>query len=164
MKIVVSCDHTGFSLVNPIIELLTSLGHQVYNLAPQQYDADDDYPDYIYPAARMVANGQSDRAIIVGGSGQAEAITANRLKGIRAALFYGPVAATESIDIEGSKPQDNFEIIRLSRQHNNANVLSLAARFMNEDTIKKAITIWLDEPFSNADRHFRRIKKIDGEL
>jgi ribose 5-phosphate isomerase B len=109
-----------------------------------EYDALDDYPDFIFPCAKAVAEDQESRGIILGGSGQGEAMAANRIKGIRAAVFYnGPE-----------------EIIKLSRQHNNANILSLGARFMTEEEIYRIIKIWFDEDFKGG-RHQRRIEKLD---
>ena len=109
-----------------------------------EYDALDDYPDYIFPCAKAVASDLESRGIILGGSGQGEAMAANRVKGVRAAVFYnGPV-----------------EIVKLSREHNNANILSLGARFMTEDEIYAVIQMWLDEPFGGG-RHQRRIDKLD---
>ena len=109
-----------------------------------EYDALDDYPDFIFPCARAVAADPSSRGNILGGSGQGEAMAANRIKGVRAAVFYN-----------GPK-----EIIKLSREHNNANILSLGARFMSEEEIYKIIELWLEEPFEGG-RHERRIAKLD---
>jgi ribose 5-phosphate isomerase B len=97
----------------------------------------------------------------MGGSGQGEAIAANRVLGVRAALFYGPVVAKVAVDAEGTMSDDPYEIVKLSRQHNDANVLSLSGRFLTLDEMKTALTIWLDTPFSGADRHARRIRKLD---
>jgi ribose 5-phosphate isomerase B len=99
----------------------------------------------------------------MGGSGQGEAMAANRVKGVRAAVFYSPAIAVEPIDAEGNRSDDPYEIVKLSRQHNDANVLSLSGRFLTLEQMKTAIKIWLETPFSGAERHTRRIKKLDEE-
>mgnify|MGYP006134635433 FL=1 len=144
MKIHIATDHAGLDLKNIIRDYLISKGHEVTDHGAHEYDALDDYPDYIFPCAKAVASDLESRGIILGGSGQGEAMAANRVKGVRAAVFYnGPV-----------------EIVKLSREHNNANILSLGARFMTEDEIYGVIEMWLDEPFEGG-RHQRRIDKLD---
>ena len=144
MKIHIATDHAGLDLKNIIRDYLISKGHEVTDHGAHEYDALDDYPDYIFPCAKAVASDFESRGIILGGSGQGEAMAANRVKGVRAAVFYnGPV-----------------EIVKLSREHNNANILSLGARFMTEDEIYAVIQMWLDEPFGGG-RHQRRIDKLD---
>ena len=144
MKIHIATDHAGLDLKNIIRDYLISKGHEVTDHGAHEYDALDDYPDYIFPCAKAVASDLESRGIILGGSGQGEAMAANRVKGVRAAVFYnGPV-----------------DIVKLSREHNNANVLSLGARFMTEDEIYGVIEMWLDEPFEGG-RHQQRIDKLD---
>jgi ribose 5-phosphate isomerase B len=144
MKIHIATDHAGLDLKNIIRNYLISKGHEVTDHGAHEYDALDDYPDYIFPCAKAVASDLESRGIILGGSGQGEAMAANRVKGVRAAVFYnGPV-----------------EIVKLSREHNNANILSLGARFMTQDEIYGVIEMWLDEPFGGG-RHQRRIDKLD---
>lgn len=145
MKIHIATDHAGLDLKNIIRDYLISKGHEITDHGAHEYDALDDYPDYIFPCAKAVASDLESRGIILGGSGQGEAMAANRVKGVRAAVFYnGPV-----------------EIVKLSREHNNANILSLGARFMTEDEIYGVIEMWLDEPFGGG-RHQRRIDKLDS--
>ena len=144
MKIHLATDHAGLELKNTIKEFLSGGGYDVTDHGAHEYDALDDYPDFIFPCARAVAADASSRGIILGGSGQGEAMAANRIKGVRAAVFYN-----------GPK-----EIIKLSREHNNANILSLGARFMSEEEIYKIIELWLEEPFEGG-RHERRIAKLD---
>jgi ribose 5-phosphate isomerase B len=163
MKIAVTTDHTGFEDLKQIVTFLESLGHKCTDFGPKTFDLADDYPDFIFPAARSVASGSCEVAIIMGGSGQGEAMTANRIRGVRCAVFYGPVLPKIAIDAEGNTSDDPYEIIKLSRQHNNANVLSLSARFLSMDEMKQAIRIWLDTPISNVNRHLRRIEKLDTE-
>ena len=145
MKIHLATDHAGLELKDKIKLYLTESGHEVTDHGAYEYDALDDYPDFIFPCARAVAEDNESRGIILGGSGQGEAMAAKRIHGIRAAVFYnGPE-----------------EIIKLSRQHNNANILSLGARFMSEEEICRIIEIWFGENFE-AGRHQRRIDKLDN--
>ena len=145
MKIHLATDHAGLELKDKIKLYLTELGHEVIDHGAHEYDALDDYPDFIFPCAKAVAQDDQSRGIILGGSGQGEAMAANRIKGIRAAVYYnGPE-----------------EIIELSRQHNNANILSLGARFMSEKEIYRIIEIWFDTDFEEG-RHQRRINKLDN--
>jgi len=160
MKIAVATDHAGFEALKELKAFLRSLGHEVLDFGPKSFDKEDDYPDFMFPAAKAVASGECEKGIILGGSGQGEAMSANRVKGVRCALFYGPVTAKTAVDAEGNMSDDPYEIVKLSRQHNDANVLSLSGRFVSLDEMKKAIQIWLDEPFAGG-RHDRRIKKID---
>ena len=144
MKIHLATDHAGLELKNIIKEHLKENGHDVTDHGAHEYAALDDYPDFIFPCAKSVAADPESRGIILGGSGQGEAMTANRVKGVRAAVFYnGPE-----------------EIVKLSREHNNANILSLGARFMNQAEIYDVIEMWLAEPFEGG-RHQRRIEKLD---
>lgn len=144
MKIHLATDHAGLDLKNSIREYLINQGYDVKDHGAYEYDALDDYPDFIIPCAKAVSKDLNSRGIIFGGSGQGEAMAANRIKGVRAAVFYnGP-----------------DEIIQLSRQHNNANILSIGARFMIESEIHSAIEIWLKEPFEGG-RHVKRIEKLD---
>lgn len=144
-------DHAGFELKEKLKAYLMELGYDVKDHGAFSFDAGDDYPDFIRPAAEAVAaSPEIDRAIILGGSGQGEAMVANRLPGVRAAVFYGHTDG------------ETFgNIVRLSREHNNANVLALGARFLSEEDAKTAVTMWLDTLFSEEERHVRRISKID---
>ena len=144
MNIHLATDHAGLELKNAIKDCLKEKGHEVTDHGAHEYDAQDDYPDFIFPCARAVAADPESRGIILGGSGQGEAMAANRIKGVRAAVYYG----------------SEWEIARLSREHNNANVLSLGARFISEQEIYDIIETWLDEPFEGG-RHQRRIDKLD---
>ncbi len=161
MKIVLATDHAGFEALKQLKQFLESLGHICTDLGPSSYNADDDYPDFILPAAYALGKGEYDCGIIFGGSGQGEAMAANRVKGVRCTVFYGPVAPRESVDISGQKSDDPYEILRLSRSHNHANMLSLASRFLSDEQIKRAAEVWLAAPYSEEARHIRRIKKLD---
>ena len=144
MIIHLATDHAGLDLKNSIKKYLIENSFDVQDHGAHEYDALDDYPDFIFPCAQAVARDTKSRGIILGGSGQGEAMAANRVKGVRAAVFY-------------NGPDD---IIKLSRQHNNANILSLGARFMKKSEIYRVIEIWINEPFEGG-RHVRRIEKLD---
>ena len=144
MKIHLATDHAGLELKEKVKLYLSDLNYEVIDHGAYEYDALDDYPDFIFPCANAVSNDLESKGIILGGSGQGEAMAANRVKGVRAAVFYnGP-----------------DEIIKLSRQHNNANILSLGARFMSEEEMYKIIEVWLSTDFESG-RHQRRIEKLD---
>lgn len=161
MKVAITTDHAGFEALKDLKMYIESMGHECIDCGPREFDANDDYPDYIFPAAQAVADGVCDRAIIMGGSGQGEAMAANRIRGVRCALFYGPVLAKLPVDAEGNMSSDPYEIVRLSRTHNNANVLSLSGRFLTVDEMKEALRIWFTTDFLPVERHERRIHKLD---
>jgi len=145
MKIYLASDHAGFDLKEKLKTFLAESGHEVVDGGAYQHDESDDYPDFVVPVAQSVSGDGSSRAIILGGSGQGEAIAANRILGVRAVLYYG----------------GPLDIVKVSREHNDANILSLAARFVNEKEAKEAVKLFLETPFSEDMRHQRRIKKID---
>jgi ribose 5-phosphate isomerase B len=160
MKIALASDHTGLEQINHLAEFLTSTGHECINYGPKTFDPDDDYPDFIRPAAEAVASGACEVGIIMGGSGQGEAMCANRVLGARCTLFYGTSTAIAAVDISGHTSDDPYEILRLSRQHNHANMLSLAARFVSLEDMKRAIQTWLATDWDKAERHERRVHKL----
>lgn len=148
MKIFLSSDHAGFELKEQIKNYLVSVGQDVQDCGADKYVETDDYPDTIAPGIKaLIEYGvEKGRAIIFGGSGQGEAIIANRFKGIRAGLYYG----------------GNLDVIRLLREHNNANVLSLGARMVQFDEANAAVDMFLETDFTKEERHERRIAKIDS--
>lgn len=162
MNIALATDHAGFEQLKQLQEYLEDLGHECHNFGPKNLSPGDDYPDFIRPAAGAVATGKCEKGVILGGSGQGEAITANRLAGVRCAVFYGPVVPRGIVDAEGHVSHNPYEIIKLSRQHDDTNMLSLAARFVSLEDMKQTVKLWLDTPFSGEERHLRRIQKIDG--
>ncbi|MDE2041402.1 MAG: RpiB/LacA/LacB family sugar-phosphate isomerase [Patescibacteria group bacterium] len=153
--IILAADHAGFELKEAIKKFLEGRGEQVFDVGAHELKPEDDYPEYMTAAAMKVASdmkGQT-RAIIFGGSGQGEAMVANRFPGVRAVVWYGG----------GDSASDSHEsILKLSREHNNSNVLSIGARFVSEDQAKHAVLVWLETPFSNEERHARRIEEIDS--
>jgi ribose 5-phosphate isomerase B len=160
MKIALSTDHAGFEQVSELQEFLESEGHECTYFGPEQLDPADDYPDFIIPAACAVAAKECEFGVILGRSGQGEAIAANRIKGARCAVYYGPALAVEPVDANGEISTDPYEIIRKSRMHNNSNMLSLASVYVNVDEMKKVLKLWLETPFDGG-RHLQRIQKID---
>lgn len=164
MKIAITTDHTGLAygeLFGELKQYLAELGHECVDFGPKSLDMDDDYPDFMFPAAQAVASGECEAGVIMGGSGQGEGMAANRVKGVRCTVFYGLAVAKEPIDAEGNKSDDPYEILRLSRQHNLANMLSLSSRFLSPDEMKKAIEVWLSTPHGDVERHIRRVRKLD---
>lgn len=161
MNIALSTDHAGFEQLHSLREFLEAQGHVCTNFGPASFDPEDDYPDFIIPAAEAVASGECEAGIIFGGSGQGEAIAANRVKGVRCGVYYGPATPIAAVDADGGTAADEFEILRLNRQHNHANMLSLAGRFLDRAAIEQAVMIWLETPYSDAERHARRVHKLD---
>ncbi|MBI4038032.1 RpiB/LacA/LacB family sugar-phosphate isomerase [Candidatus Daviesbacteria bacterium] len=160
MIVYLASDHAGFKLKERVKGFLIREGYEVQDLGASEYNKDDDYPDFISKAGEAISRSPEDKAIIFGGSGQAEAIVANKYKQVRAAVFYAPAIPAEAADVTGRVSEDPFEMIRLTREHNNANVLSLGARFLKEEEATQAVQLWLKAPFSQEGRHVRRIDKI----
>src|SRR5579864_1501940 len=142
MKIAIGSDHAGFRYKEKIKEWLRSLGHEVKDFGTNS-EAPVDYPLFIRPTAEAVARGECERGIVLGGSGNGEAIVANRVKGIRCALCW------------------NLDSARLGRQHNNANVISMGERMVDLETAFEIVRVWLITPFEGG-RHQRRIDLIDA--
>jgi len=142
MKIAIGSDHAGFQYKEKIKQLLLSLGHDVRDFGTNS-DAAVDYPLFIRPTAEAVANGECERGIVLGGSGNGEAIVANRVKGVRCALCW------------------NLESARLGRQHNDANVISIGQRMVTLEMALEIVRVWLATPFEGG-RHQRRIDLIDA--
>ncbi|PIR83807.1 ribose-5-phosphate isomerase [Candidatus Kaiserbacteria bacterium CG10_big_fil_rev_8_21_14_0_10_51_14] len=161
MKIYFASDHGGFEIKNQLLAFVRDeLGHDVEDCGAFEYVETDDYPEIIANAARKLARdaleGNDSRAIVAGGSGQGEAIVANRFKGVRCAVYYGK-ALREQKDMSGKK----LDMLASSREHNNANALSLGLRFLSLEEAKEAAAAWLALPHSGEERHARRIKQID---
>ncbi len=142
MKIAIASDHAGFEYKQRIKQHLILAGHEVRDFGTDS-DESCDYPDFVRPTARAVADGEFDRAIVLGGSGNGEAITANRIAGIRATVCWDLVSA------------------RFARSHNDSNVLSLGQWMIDADLLLQVVDIWLTTDFDGG-RHKRRIDKIDA--
>jgi ribose 5-phosphate isomerase B len=145
MKIYIGTDHAGDELKQKLVPFIQLLGYEAVDFGAHEYNENDDYPDFIAPVAKAVSEDASARGIILGGSGQGEAMTANRFPNVRAAVYYG----------------GTLDIVRLSREHNDANILSLGARFLSEEEAKGAVELWLSTAFPGGERHERRIEKIE---
>lgn len=141
MKISIGSDHAGFVYKEKIKSFLEDLGHDVMDFGTDSEESVD-YPQFCRPAAEAVASGETERGIVLGGSGNGEAMAANRVRGVRCALCW------------------NEESAQLGRSHNNANMISLGQRMMTEETALEIVRIWLDTPFEGG-RHERRIKQLD---
>ncbi len=144
MKVYIGTDHAGYELKEKTKVYLDSLGYEVSDMGAFEYEKDDDYPDFIKPVAQAVAGDEGSMGIILGGSGQGEQMCANKVTGVRAAEYYG----------------GNLDIVKFSREHNNANILSLGARFVTDTEARNAVKLFLETPFPGEARHIRRIEKI----
>ena len=146
MKIYIGTDHAGFELKEELKIFLEKLGCQVEDKGAYEFNEEDDYPDFIFPVVKAVAEDITrdldSRGIVIGGSGQGEAIVANKVRGIRAAVVYDVYSA------------------EMSRKHNDANIISLGNRTLAISKAKDLVKLWLETPFSNDERHKRRIEKI----
>ena len=162
MRIYLATDHTGFEMKNFIKEKLISENYDVEDCGAHEYSANDDYPDFIKFAAQKVSESPSNRAIIMGGSGQGENMVANKFRSVRCAVFYSASSPIHAADISGRTSEDPYEMVRLTRTHNDANVLSLGTRFLTKEEAYEAVKVFLNTEFTNEDRHVRRIKKIEG--
>ena len=145
MIIALGTDHAGFDLKEVVKKFLEENNFEVKDFGAYVYDSADDYPDFINPTAEFVSKNNDAMGIVFGGSGQGEAMAANRIKGIRAAVFY-------------DGPDD---IIELSKLHNNANILSIGARFVSKQKSEEIINLWLSTDFEKG-RHQKRIDKLDS--
>ncbi len=153
MKIVIASDHAGFEMKEYLIKSLIDLDMDVRDMGPDSYDENDDYPDYIKRVGEYISEHDDPdvyRGIVIGGSGQGENICANKFKNVRSILIYGN-------DLEL-----NTSVTILSRKHNNANVISFAARFITKENALHLLKIWLDENFPAEERHTRRLSKIEN--
>lgn len=145
MKIFLASDHAGFEHKETLAAALRAGGHEVVDMGPHAFDPADDYPDFCIPLARAVAGEPGSFGVVLGGSGQGEAMAANRIKGARAAVYYG----------------GESKMLALSREHNDANILALGARFLSKEDVLAAAMDWFSSPFSGDERHVRRIRKLD---
>ena len=144
MRVHIGSDHAGLELKNALVEHLKSSGHDVMDHGPHVYDALDDYPVFCIPAAQGVANEEGSFGIVLGGSGNGEQMAANKVKGIRAALVW------------------SVETAKLAREHNDANVIAIGGRMHPIEVCKELIDVFLATPFSNDERHVRRIGQVSN--
>jgi ribose 5-phosphate isomerase B len=154
MKIFVGTDHAGYVLKEKLVSSLKLQGYEVIDKGAFEYNENDDYPDFVISVAREISKDPDGaRGIILGGTGEGEAITANRFPHVRAIVYYGK--ATPIVD-------DESGILARSREHNNANILSLGARYFTEESMIEVVNFWLNAPYSGDERHVRRLAKIDA--
>ena len=151
MKIFLGADHAGYGLKEILKQDLIAGGHEVTDCGATEYNETEDYPDFVIPVAKAISADAAVLGIVIGGTGQGEAICANKFKGVRAAVWYGSGKQIAS---------DTERIIELSREHNDANILSIGARFVTEEETLLAVHRWLETPFSEEERHKRRLDKI----
>lgn len=154
-KVYIASDHAGYALKEVLVPYIGTLGYEVEDMGAHTLDADDDYPDFITPCAQKVAEEPGSFGVVLGASGQGEAMAANRIPGVRAAVFYGAPTGTQQ-DAAG----ETLDLIASVRAHNDANILSLGARFITEEEAKKAVLSFLSAPFSGEERHLRRLGKF----
>jgi ribose 5-phosphate isomerase B len=159
-KVYFAADHAGYALKQALVAHVRSLGYEVEDLGASALEKEDDYPDFITTCAKRVASEEESFGIIIGGSGQGEAMCANRVPGARAAVFYGPMRVAETLEVEGGRSEDGFDVVRLARRHNNANLLSLGARFVSGKEAAEAVHLFLTTAFSDNPRHARRLAKF----
>jgi ribose 5-phosphate isomerase B len=143
-KIYFASDHAGFELKGKLVSYTKELGYDVEDFGAHVFNIEDDYPDFVTPLAKQVAASPEAFGVIVGRSGQGEAMCANRIPTIRAVVFYG----------------GSMEIIQLAREHNNANILSLGAQFITLEEAEKAVKQFIETSFSSSPRHARRLAKF----
>jgi ribose 5-phosphate isomerase B len=154
MKILVGSDHAGFGLKEKLIPYLKELGYEVEDKGAFEYNEEDDYPDFIIPVAREVSKHPNNvRGIVLGGSGQGEGMAANKFSDVRATIYYGQGQCVVK--------EEHESIIKISRADNDANILSLGARFITEEEMKEVVKEWLETPFKNTEKYIRRISKMD---
>lgn len=153
MKIFIGTDHAGYVLKEQLVVSLRAEGHEVVDKGAFEYDEHDDYPDFCIPVAEEVSKDPDHvKGIILGATGEGEAIVANKFPNVRAAVYYGDVKCI--VD-------DESDIIVRSREHNNSNILSLGARFLTEEEMMRAVFLWLKTEYTGSERHVRRLAKID---
>lgn len=157
MKVYFAADHGGFPLKEVLKPYVQSLGYEIEDMGAYALDMNDDYPVFVQAAARKVSeNPTGSRGIVIGGSGQGEAFAANRIKGVRAVVYYGEPARKQT-DADGKQ----LDMITSTREHNDSNVLSLAGRFLTEEESKEAVRRWLAAPHDGSERHARRHRMLD---
>lgn len=162
MRVYFAADHAGFELKHELLNYVRGeLGCEVEDCGALTLDTSDDYPDIIARAAQKLAHdaarGLDSRAIVIGASGQGEAMAANRFKGVRCALYYGAAARAQT-DMSGHE----LDMVASVREHNDANALSLGARFVPIQEAREVVKKWLGTGFSGEARHVRRVARLDG--
>ena len=158
--IFIAADHAGYALKSELATSIQALGYEVEDLGASKFDPNDDYPDFVLPLAHKVVDTKESFGVVIGGSGQGEAMAANRVDGARAAVYYGQRRVAAALEIEGGSSEDGYDVVRLARRHNDANIISIGARFVGLDEAVEAIRIFLNTPFIGPERHVRRLAKF----
>jgi ribose 5-phosphate isomerase B len=142
MKIAIACDHGGYPLKNPLIQLMRGLGHEVLDLGAHEMDAQDDYPDFARYVGQAIQHGQAERGVLLCGSGVGASVAANKQHGVRAAVCHDTYSAAQGVE------------------HDDMNVLCLGARIIGESLAIELVTAFVNAEFSGAERHARRLEKV----
>jgi len=142
MRISVAADHNGYELKNEISEILKRDGHDVIDIGPHSLDPLDDYPDFAKPLAKSVSSGETDRGIMVCGSGVGASVAANKVKGVRAAVCHDIYSAHQGVE------------------HDNMNILCLGSRIVGTEVVRELVSAFISAEYTNAERHARRLNKV----
>jgi len=142
MRISVAADHNGYELKNEISEILKRYGHDVIDIGPHSLDPLDDYPDFAKPLAKSVSSGETDRGIMVCGSGVGASVAANKVKGVRAAVCHDIYSAHQGVE------------------HDNMNVLCLGSRIVGTEVVRELVSAFITAEYTNEERHARRLNKV----
>jgi len=142
MRIVIGADHAGLDLKGPLVELLRELGHEVLDVGAHSYDASDDYPDFAKAVAGSVAREETERGVVVCGSGVGASVAANKLRGVRASVCHDTYSARQGVE------------------HDDMNVLCLGCRIIGEELARELVTAFTSARFSGDERHKRRLRKV----
>jgi ribose 5-phosphate isomerase B len=144
MKIVIACDHGGYPLKSPLIELMRGLGHEVLDLGAHELDAQDDYPDFARYVGQAIQHSQADRGVLLCGSGVGASIAANKQDGVRAAVCHDTYSAAQGVE------------------HDNMNVLCLGARIVGQAVALELVRAFVSAHFTDVERHVRRLEKVNA--
>lgn len=144
MKIAIACDHGGYPLKNPLVQLMRGLGHEVLDLGAHELDAQDDYPDFARYVGQAIQHGQAERGVLLCGSGVGASVAANKQKGIRAAVCHDTYSASQGVE------------------HDDMNVLCLGARIIGEALAIELVKAFVQTEFSGDSRHVRRLEKVNA--
>ena len=142
MRISVAADHNGYELKNEISEILKRYGHDVIDIGPHSLDPLDDYPDFAKPLAQSVSSGETDRGIMVCGSGVGASVAANKVKGVRAAVCHDIYSAHQGVE------------------HDNMNILCLGSRIVGTEVVRELVSAFISAEYTNEERHARRLNKV----
>jgi ribose 5-phosphate isomerase B len=164
MKVHIASDHGGYELKEYLKRELKQIGYEVIGHGDKVLDPNDDYTDYVIPCAKAVADDDESLGIVIGRSGQGEAIAANKIDGAIAAVFYGEATPIEPIDANGELSTDPYIMLKQTRMHNHANIISLGAIYLTHESALKAVRKFLETEIDNTDRHRRRVEAFERAM